>query len=83
MEENKESADMSIQDASEYWDEHDFGEFEDVHEEKETRFVLNKKKYVGIDFDLYDVIRSAAKKFNKSEDSLINEWLSEKVNVLK
>jgi len=42
---------------------------------------LKKKKYVGIDMDLYTIIKSKAKTLNKSEAILINEWLSEKVST--
>jgi hypothetical protein len=69
---------MSIMDASDFWDEHDFGEFDDVKMVHDIRFSLGKKKYIGIDGDLYSVIKNRAKKLNKSEDVLINEWLSEK-----
>ena len=71
---------MSIYEASDFWDEHDFGEFDDVQEEK-MRFLLKKKKYVGIDTDLYAIIKNKAKALNKGEDALINEWLSEKASV--
>ena len=70
--------DMSIHEASDFWDEHDFGEFDDVREDTEIRFSLKKKKYVGIDEELYATIRDKAKALKKSEDVLINEWLSEK-----
>ena len=72
---------MNINDASDFWDEHDFGEFDDVREVSDIQFSLKKKKYVGIDGELYDVIKSKAKRLNKSEDILINEWLSEKVGT--
>ena len=81
MEENKVMKDMSINDASDFWDEHDFGEFDDVQEVSDIQFSLKKKKDVGIDGELYDVIKSKAKRLNKSEDILINEWLSEKVGT--
>ena len=32
MEKNKNIKDMSIYEASDFWDEHDFGEFDDVQE---------------------------------------------------
>ena len=80
MKENKDK-DMSIYEASDFWDEHDFGEFDDVQEVKEIEFSLKKKKYVGIDVDVYAMIKSKAKRLNKSEDVLINEWLSEKTNT--
>lgn len=39
------------------WDEHDFSEFEDVEEVKDIRFSLIKKKYVGVDTNLYSKIK--------------------------
>ena len=78
MKKSENMKDMSIYEASDFWDEHDFVEFDDVKEEREIQFLLKKKKYVGIDMDLYATIKSKAKTLNKSEDVLINEWLSEK-----
>ena len=78
MGKNKDIKDMSIYEASDFWDEHDFGEFDDVEEVNGFQFSLEKKKYVGIDSDLYAIIKKKAKTLNKSEDVLINEWLSEK-----
>jgi len=37
---------MSIYEASDFWNEHDFGKFDDVQEEKDMQFLLKKKKYV-------------------------------------
>ena len=71
--------DMSIYEASDFWDDHDFGEFDDIEEVKDMRFSLKKKQYVGIDWDLYAIIKGKAKTLNKSEDVLINEWSSEKL----
>ena len=78
MGKNKDIKDMSIYEASDFWDEHDFGEFDDVEEVNGVQFLLEKKKYVAIDSDLYAIIKEKAKTLNKSEDVLINEWLSEK-----
>jgi hypothetical protein len=78
MGKNKDIKDMSIYEASDFWDEHDFGEFDDVEEVNGFQFSLEKKKYVAIDSDLYAIIKEKAKTLNKSEDVLINEWLSEK-----
>lgn len=71
---------MSINEASDFWDEHEFGEFHDVREVSKIRFSFKKKKYVGIDGDLYAVIKNKAKRLNKPEEALINEWLAEKAN---
>jgi hypothetical protein len=81
MEKNNQKKDMSIYEASDYWDEHDFTEFNDVLEVKDLKFSFKRKKYVGVDMDLYAIIRRKAKALDKSEDVLINEWLSEKANT--
>ena len=72
---------MSVNEASDFWDEHDFGEFNDVQEVGDIQFSLKKKKYVGIDGDLYTIIKNKAKTLNKAEETLINEWLSEKAGT--
>jgi len=48
MEKNKEVKDMSIYEASDFWDEHDFSEFNDVVEVKDMRFSLSKKKLCSL-----------------------------------
>ena len=81
MPKNKQKTDMSIYEASDFWDEHDFDEFNDVVETDEFEFQLQKKKYVGIEMELYSVIKNKAKRLKISEDILINEWLSEKAAI--
>ena len=71
--------DMTIAEASDYLDEHDIFEFEDVTEVTDVKFKLQKKKYVGLDMVLFKKIKTKAKKLHKSEDLLITEWLTEKV----
>ncbi len=70
---------MTISEASDYFDEHDIFEFEDVREVTDIKFKLQKKKYVGLDMELFKKIKSKAKRLHKSEDVLIKEWLMEKV----
>ncbi len=36
--------DMSIYEASEFWDEHEFSEFDDVQEAHDLQFALKKKE---------------------------------------
>ena len=81
MKKNKGLKEMSLYEASDFWDEHDFGEFDDIKEERDIKFSLKKKKYVGIDIKLYSLIKNKARKLHKSEDALISEWLSEKLKV--
>lgn len=70
---------LTIAEASDYFDEHDIFEFEDVKEVSDVKFKLQKKKYIGVDIDLFKKIKSMATKLHKSEDLLIKEWLTEKV----
>ena len=41
---------MTITEASEYFDEHDIFEFEDVKEVTGVKFKLQRKKYVGLGY---------------------------------
>lgn len=81
MKESNKLKDRSIYEASEFWDEHDFTEFKDVQEIKDIHFSVKKKKYIGIEMDIYEKIKRKAKKLNKTEEGLINEWLSEKIKT--
>ena len=72
---------MAIEEASEFFDDHDLFEFEGVREIKDIRIQLKKKKYIGVDLALYKKIRDKAKKLNMDETSLIKEWLEEKAQV--
>ena len=74
---------MSIYEASDFWDEHDFSEFDDVMEVKDMRFSLSKKKYIGIDMCVYNQVRKEAQRLQKSEGALISEWLKEKMSHIK
>lgn len=78
MKKSKLIKDMSIYEASEFWDEHDFTEFEDTEEVKYLRVTIKKKKYVGVDMSLYNKIKNKARKLHITENDLINEWLMEK-----
>ncbi len=79
MRKSKKLKEMTIYEASEFWDEHDFTEFEDVEEMKDIRFELQKKKYVGLDMELYQKVEHEAKRLHRSSENLIKEWLREKV----
>jgi len=81
MKKSDHSKEMTVYEASDFWDEHYFGEFDDVQEEKKIKFLLKKKKYVAIDMDLYAVIRDKARALRKPEEDLINEWLAEKAST--
>lgn len=70
---------MTIAEASDFFDEYDIFEFDDVKEVTDIKFNLEKKKYIGVDMELYRKIRNKAKKLRTHEEALIKEWLEEKV----
>lgn len=71
---------MTIMEASNFFDEHDIFEFSDVAEVKDIKFRLHKKKYIGLDIALFEKIQNIAKKQHTDEDTLIQKWLIEKVS---
>jgi len=81
MKKSKVTEDMTIYEASAFWDEHDFSEFDDVQEVKDIKFQLIKKKYIGLDLNIYAKIQKQARKLKTTEDALINEWLREKAEA--
>lgn len=70
---------MGLAEASDFWDGHDLFEFGDFKEVEAFRVLLRRKRYVGLDEDLYKKISRMAKKLHQSEDRLISAWLKEKV----
>lgn len=80
MKRNKEIPEMTIYEASDFWDDHDLTQMTDVQEVNDIKLSLIKKKYVGIDIEVYKKVRREAKKLKKNEDVLINEWLIEKTS---
>ena len=79
MPENEFRESMTVHEASDYWDEHDFDEYDDAHEVNGVTFELSKKKYVGINLPLFSLISQKAKEMHMSEEALIAKWLGEKV----
>ncbi len=72
---------MTLQEASDFWDDHDFTEFDDVVEVHDVSFRLTRKKYVGIDAVMYDRIQGKAKELHTTADHLIETWLHEKMSA--
>ena len=69
---------MTIAEASDYFDKHDIFESGSVKEVTDIKFDLKKKKYIGVDMELYKKISSKAKKLHADEETLIKKWLEEK-----
>jgi hypothetical protein len=79
MKRDRKQKEMSIYEASDYWDAHEFKVSEDIHEVSDIRFALKKKKYVGVEVRIFAKIKERARRLHTTEDTLVNEWLREKV----
>jgi hypothetical protein len=54
-------ANLTIAEASEFWDEHSLLEFEGT-EEVDVKFKLKKKHYVGIDREVFKKVEAQARR---------------------
>ena len=68
---------MTIEEASDFWDEHSLFEF-DGTEEVDVTFKLKKKQYIGIDRKSFRKLRAQAARLKTSPESLIEKWITEK-----
>jgi hypothetical protein len=73
---------MTIEEASDFWDAHDIFEFGDF-KEVDVKFQLHKKRYVGINEEIFAKIEAYAKKKKIKPETLIQEWVLEKTNNLE
>lgn len=69
---------MSIKDASDFWDEHSLFEFEGTEEVKVT-FKLKKKQYIGLDRDVFKKLNSQARRQKVTPEALLETWITEKI----
>lgn len=68
---------MSVDQASEFWDEHSLFEYADT-EEVSVNFDLKKKRYVGIDRKTFKKIETQARRQKTSIEALLERWIAEK-----
>jgi len=69
---------MTIQEASDFWDEHSLIEF-DGTEEVAVKFKLRKKQYVGIEREVFKKLEAQARRKKLRVDVLLENWIVEKV----
>jgi hypothetical protein len=69
---------MSLEEAGEFWDEHDIFEFGDFPEAK-VEFDLRKKRYVGIREEVFRMLESYARDEEVDIESLVEKWITEKI----
>lgn len=71
---------LTLAEAGDFFDTHDLFESGGATEVLELKIRVPRRKYIGIDVRIFKKIREVARKAHRSEDSLIQEWLREKVS---
>ncbi len=69
---------MSLEEAGEFWDEHDIFEFGHFPEVK-VEFDLKKKRCVGIREEVFRLLESYARNEEVDIESLVEKWITEKI----
>jgi hypothetical protein len=70
---------MTLDEASEFWDENSFLDYDDVQEVHFSVDLRKNRNYIDIKEDLAKQIRAIAHQKRTSSRVLINQWLKEKV----
>ena len=67
---------ITLREASEFWDEHSFLEFDDVEEVD----LKGEKHYFAVEKDIARMIHQVAQKRGVSSETLVNLWLTSKLD---
>jgi len=68
----------SLEEAGEFWDTHDSGDYEEYFEDVECVFDIQKRT-ISVDSALYNEVRAIAKKKRIPADKLVSRWIKEKL----
>jgi len=79
MSKDKIPENMTLDEASEFWDKHSFLDYDDIQEASFSVDLRKNRNYVDIKEDLAKQIRMIANQKGTSPRVLINQWLKEKV----
>jgi hypothetical protein len=71
---------MTMREASEFWDEHSFLEFDDVEEVDFEVDLKGEKHYFAVEKDIARMIHQVAQKRGVSSETLVNLWLTSKLD---
>jgi len=70
----------SIEEAADFWDTHDSGEYEEFFKDVECTFDIKKRTHlISMDGSLYDEVRAIAKKKRIPTEKLVTRWIKEKL----
>lgn len=81
MVKNKVPNNMTLEEASEFWDEHSFLDYDDIQKVHFSVDLRKNKNYIEIKDDLVKQIRSIAYRKGTSPRILINQWLKERLEM--
>lgn len=74
---------MSIEEAAEFWDNHDLADYWDLTEEVEFEVNLQRRRYlVAVDPELAEKLAAEAHRRGLSTETLVNLWLNEKLQQM-
>ena len=79
MAKNKIPENMTLNEASEFWDEHSFLDHDFVQEVQFSVDLRRNRNYIDLREDLAKKIRMIAHQKGTSSRTLVNQWLREKV----
>lgn len=68
---------LTIEQASEFWDEHSLVDFEGT-EKVNVHFRLRRKRYVGIDTDMFKKLEARARRKNLTVEALLETWIADR-----
>lgn len=70
----------SLEEAAEFWDTHDSGDYDEYFVNVECEVALKKRTLlISVDGALYDEVRAIAKKKRIPADKLVSRWIKEKL----
>lgn len=81
MVKNKIPENMTLDEASEFWDEHSFLDYDNVQEVHFSVDLRKNRNYVNLNEDLIKQIRAIAYQKGTSSRVLVNQWLREKITA--
>lgn len=70
----------SLEEAAEFWDTHDSADYEDYMKVVECEVSIKRRVYlVELNHELYDKVRVIAQEKGIPAETLVNQWVQEKV----
>ncbi len=70
---------MTLREASDFWDEHSFLDYDDIEEVEFDVALRGEKHYFAVDRELAKRIHAIARTRGISVETLVNLWLTDKL----